>query len=94
MKDGIAAHRVAHGDEALRACVPDDEGEIAFKALQPFDAALAIDGESKRGIVVAVCIQCPQVQTGAQLLSVIESTHQDGVYVGNCRLRHQPRTIR
>src|SRR5262245_9466022 len=94
MENGIAAHRIAHGDEALRACVPDDEGKIAFKALQAFEPAIAIDGESKRGIVVAVCVQRRQAQTGAQLLPIIETTHQHGVYVGNCRLRHQPWTIR
>ena len=42
MKNGIAAHGVAHGDEALRARVPDNEGKIAFKTLQAFEPALAL----------------------------------------------------
>jgi hypothetical protein len=34
VEDGIAAHRVPHGDEAPLAGIPDHEGKIAFEALQ------------------------------------------------------------
>ena len=84
-------------DQALLACVPDHEGEIAFEALQAFEPALTVDGKSQRGIAVCSALQQRQrrqVQTRAQILAVVEPAHQHGAQTGNCRLRHQGRTIR
>ena len=94
MEDRKATHRVAHADQALLAGVPDHQGKIAFKALEAFEPALAVDRKSQRGIAVFCALaRLGRRQPSAQIRAVVEPTHQHGAHPRNCRLHHKGRTI-
>ena len=92
IEDGIAARRGAHAHQPPLACVPDDEGKIAFEALQAFQPALPIDGKGQCRVVVLGAV--PQLgrrqfQSRAQVVAVVEPADEREARARGRRQRHQ-----